>query len=378
MIPLSLYIHIPWCIQKCPYCDFNAHKKTTALPETQYYHALLQDLQQDLSHYTSIRREIHSIFFGGGTPSLLSGAFYYNLLQAIEKCIPFKQNIEITLEANPGTLESNRFTEYRQAGINRLSIGVQSFNTQHLQTLGRIHNDKQAHHAISTAYGSGFNNINLDIMYGLPNQIVIESLHDLQTAIDYQVQHISWYQLTLEPNTIFYKYKPILPTDDICAAIETQGLTLLKQHHYDRYEISAFCKFQQKSQHNLNYWLFGDYYGIGAGAHGKLTFLPNYQIIRTQKYRQPKDYLNMNNNYITSTKTLTTDTIIFEFMLNTSRLHQKINFDLFTQQTGLNHQLLLPELQQAHSLGLINLTTTDWQITDFGRCFTNNLQELFL
>ncbi|RUR17620.1 radical SAM family heme chaperone HemW [Legionella sp. km535] len=374
MRPLSLYIHIPWCIRKCPYCDFNSHKSPDALPELQYVRALIEDLQSDLTQFPV--REITSIFIGGGTPSLFSAEAYNILFTQLKQLLPFAPDIEITMEANPGSVEQQRFTEYRQTGINRLSLGIQSFNPVHLKALGRIHDEHQAHTAIIAARAAGFDNLNLDIMHGLPNQSVEQGLADLTTALSHQPEHLSWYQLTIEPNTVFYKVKPPLPSEDDAFLLEEQGLNLLGESGYSRYEISAFSQSGRQARHNLNYWLFGDYLGIGAGAHGKITTA--HSIQRTRKHRQPKDYLNPDKPYLAHSEKVKDDDLLFEFMLNTTRLEQPIPLDLFNQTTGLNLNRLLPKLKIAQDKNLIVLTNDYWQVSPLGRRFTNNLQALFL
>lgn len=378
MIPTSLYIHIPWCIKKCPYCDFNSHQQQDAsLPEKDYLQALLNDFTSDIAQWP--RERLHTIFIGGGTPSLLSGEFYVQLLAAIAEHIPFDPQIEITMEANPGNVEQKRFQAYRQAGINRLSIGIQSFDRAYLQRLGRIHDDKQAHRAIETARDAGFDNINLDIMYNLPEQTVAAGLHDLQQAISYQPEHLSWYEFTIEPNTYFFKHPPQLPVESTCEAIEEQGRALLKDAGMHRYEISAYARSQQLiSQHNMNYWLFGDYYGIGAGAHGKLTQTNCASILRTQKHRQPRDYLDPNKPFLTTQTEISPDDRIFEFILNTSRLEQSIPYTLFLERTGLPLSYLESPLQTAAQKGLVICEKDSWKVTALGRKFTNDLQSLFL
>jgi len=376
MLPLSLYIHIPWCVRKCPYCDFNSHKSPEVLPEEDYVQALIADLKHDVQHEPS--RTLQSIFIGGGTPSLFSARAYETLFHGIRALIPFAHDIEITLEANPGTVEQFRFNDYRQLGINRLSIGIQSFNPAHLRALGRIHDDQQAHRAIAAARNAGFDNINIDIMHGLPKQTTEEGLADLQTALEHQPEHLSWYQLTIEPNTVFYKKRPTLPSEDDSCALEDAGLALLEKHRYKRYEISAFCKNEQSARHNLNYWRFGDYYGIGAGAHGKLTSADGTGIHRTRKHRQPTDYLNADKPFLSATHAVSPKELVFEFMLNTTRLQEPIPHVLFVARTGLPIDALLPGLNQAQSKGLIVMTDTHWQVTPFGRRYTNNLQALFL
>mgnify|MGYP000520553300 CR=1 FL=1 len=378
MFPTSLYIHVPWCIKKCPYCDFNSHQQQDAsLPETTYLNALLEDFTQDVAQWP--RQTLHTIFIGGGTPSLLSGEFYFRLLEAIAKQVPFNPQIEITMEANPGTVEQKRFKEYRQAGINRLSLGIQSFDPTHLQRLGRIHDEKQAHRAIETAREAGFSNINVDIMYNLPEQTVAAGLNDLNQALAYQPEHLSWYEFTIEPNTYFFKHPPKLPIESTCEAIEEQGRALLQDFGMHRYEISAYARSKQhQSQHNMNYWLFGDYYGIGAGAHGKLTGSNFTQILRTQKHRQPRDYLDPHKQFLTTQTNISKDDRIFEFVLNSSRLEQSIPYTLFTERTGLPIIYLEKPLQIAEQKGLVICEQDSWAVTTLGRKFTNDLQSLFL
>lgn len=373
MIPLSLYIHIPWCIRKCPYCDFNSHQLTKELPEKAYINALIKDLRNDLERFEG--REIQSIFIGGGTPSLIDGSAYDLLLCEIQQWLPLKKGIEITLEANPGTVEHHRFQDYRAVGINRLSLGIQSFHHQHLSKLGRIHDEKQAHLAIESAQKAGFTNINLDLMYGLPGQSLAEALEDLRLAISHQPQHLSWYQLTLEPNTVFYKQRPVLPPDDAIAAFEEQGLDLLQSKGFNRYEISAFSLPGFASAHNLNYWLFGDYLGIGAGAHGKLT---TDKVYRTQKYRQPKEYLDESKHYLSKIHAVEHADLLFELMLNATRLEQAIPYTLFSERAGLGLLEVQHQLQQAEEQGLLVLGKSSWKVTPLGRRFTNDLQALFL
>jgi len=374
MLPLSLYIHIPWCIRKCPYCDFNSHKSPETLPELDYVQALIADLETDLQRFPA--REINTIFIGGGTPSLFSAQAFDKLFIGLKKLLPFAPDIEITMEANPGTVEQQRFTDYRQLGINRLSLGIQSFNPIHLKALGRIHDDKQAHRAIEAARNAGFDNLNLDIMHGLPKQTVDEGLADLAAALAHQPEHLSWYQLTIEPNTVFYKENPPLPSEDDAYLIEENGFTLLEAAGFTRYEISAFAKPNKQARHNLNYWLFGDYLGIGAGAHGKYTH--NGHVHRTHKHRQPKEYLNAQKHFLAGEEVIASDELLFEFMLNATRLEQVISLDWFTQTTGLAQTVLMQSLKIAEQKQLISLTDTHWQVTPLGRRFTNDLQGIFL
>lgn len=376
IVATSLYIHIPWCIRKCPYCDFNSHKSPDHLPEESYVKALVADFKADLSLFSA--RQITSIFIGGGTPSLFSADAYESLFAQLRQLVPFAENLEITLEANPGTIEQQRFNDYRQLGINRLSLGIQSFNATHLKILGRIHDDKQAHKAIETARLAGFDNINIDIMHGLPEQSFKQGLEDLNIALAHQPEHLSWYQLTIEPNTLFYKQRPVLPNEDEASLLEEQGLAILAAKGYKRYEISAFCKPGKPSLHNLNYWLFGDYYGIGAGAHGKITMTETGEIYRTRKNRQPSVYLDPEKPFLAEKEQLSEASLLFEFMLNTTRLEQDLPKSLFNERTGLSFDHLQPLLAKAEQKGLLALKADSWQITALGRRFTNNLQALFL
>jgi putative oxygen-independent coproporphyrinogen III oxidase len=376
MPPTSLYIHMPWCIKKCPYCDFNSHKSPEHLPEAAYINALLEDFELDLARFGP--REISSVFIGGGTPSLFSGDSYQRLFSRLSDLVTFGKQIEITLEANPGTAEQARFEAYREIGINRLSLGIQSFHDPALKKLGRIHGSSEAKNAINMARLAGFDRINIDLMYGIPNQTLQLGLDDLQQALAFEVTHLSWYQFTLEPNTYFHKYPPVLPEENILEDIEEQGKHLLHTAGFQRYEISAFQRHDQASQHNLNYWTFGDYFGIGAGAHGKLTDFTTQSITRTQKHRLPKSYLDAGLPYQCETKVLSQHDMIFEFMLNATRLEERIPFILFTERTGLPLTMLLPILIKAKSAGWIELDENTWSVTSLGRRYTNDLQLLFL
>lgn len=372
----SLYIHIPWCIRKCPYCDFNAHKRPDVINERQYVEHLIQDFEQDILQFGT--RSISSIFIGGGTPSLFSAQAYQQLFENLNRINPLSNTIEITMEANPGTAEQIKFAGYRSAGINRLSLGIQSFNAEHLKKLGRVHDDHQAHKAIQVARDAGFDNINLDIMHGLPQQTAAQGIEDLEIALAYQPEHLSWYQLTLEPNTAFYKYPPNIPNEDTLYELETSGLKLLQHKQFKRYEISAYCRSDLISQHNQNYWTFGDYFGIGAGAHGKISSLNFETITRTQKRRQPAAYQNPSKQYTCKRQCLTPKDIRFEYMLNTTRLEQTHRMDHFKQQTGQPIEQLLPTLLLAANKGFIELENTHWRVSERGRKFSNELQEMFL
>ncbi len=376
MVPQSLYIHIPWCIKKCPYCDFNSHQRTNEIPEQEYIDALLFDLKSDIAKIND--NTIQSIFIGGGTPSLFSAKSFEYLFSGLQKWLHFPPNVEITLEANPGTFEQKKFADYRALGINRLSLGIQSFNAAHLKKLGRIHDEKDAKLAIREAQKAGFDNINLDLMYGLSKQTLEEAMTDLNTALSFETSHLSWYQLTIEPNTVFYKTKPDLPKEDDIELIENEGYRRLNEHGFERYEISAFSQKNKACKHNLNYWLFGDYIGIGAGAHGKRTDLKNKTITRTQKHKQPAHYLNKASSFLVSEKETSAQDTLFEFMLNSSRLEQPIELKLFKERTFLDIEQILPYLSKAQALGLIELNSEHWQVTPLGRRFTNDLQLLFL
>lgn len=374
-IPLSLYIHLPWCVRKCPYCDFNSHALHKTLPEADYVAALAADLAQDMP--LTNKRTLTSIFFGGGTPSLFSGAAIADILKNVKHQLAFSDTIEITLEANPGTVEQQRFHDYATAGVNRLSIGIQSFSPEKLKVLGRIHSGADAKQAVATARTAGFTNFNIDLMYGLPEQTVAEALDDLQQAIALEPTHISWYQLTLEPNTLFYAKPPSLPDEEIIWEMQQAGVSLLAKHGYQQYEISAYAQPGKQAQHNLNYWLFGDYAGIGAGAHSKLTQTSG-EIIRQWKLKNPKDYLTLDKKFIGKQNIVSPQELPFEFMLNALRLNQTIRFDLFEQRTGLERAVIMPALNRLADKELLVITAEDFQKTALGQQFLNNLTEEFL
>lgn len=372
--PLSLYIHMPWCIRKCPYCDFNSHAVSGEIPERQYITALLEDFFQSERYIYD--RPLQSIFFGGGTPSLFSAASLEQLLNGIAQRVSFVDGIEITLEANPGTLEAKRFVDYRTIGINRLSIGVQSFDDAQLKKLGRIHDATAAHRAIESAIQSGFTNFNLDLMYGLPDQTVEQAIKDLEAALTWTPPHLSWYQLTIEPNTFFYKHPPHIPDDPIIADMDEAGRRELTAGGLTRYEISAYSQPGRESRHNLNYWLFGDYLGIGAGAHGKLS-APGGPF-RTQKMRQPSDYLDQRKAFLAKHTDVSLADLPLEFMLNATRLTQPISYELFQARTTLSSSSLFPMLEIAADRGLVTLSPTGFQVTPKGHQYLNDLQALFL
>jgi putative oxygen-independent coproporphyrinogen III oxidase len=371
MIPISLYLHFPWCIKKCPYCDFNSHAVDGDIPQQQYFQALVADF--DMSVPLLHGRKLTSIFIGGGTPSLMDPKYLADFLNHIRKfCAP---NIEITLEANPGSFDSAKFKDFLAAGINRLSIGVQSFNDEHLSKIGRIHDGAQAITALETAKKIGFTNINLDLMYALPEQTLVQAQQDLSHAIALETSHLSYYQLTLEPNTYFYHHRPPLPNNDLCGDMEQQGQALLEQAHLQQYEISAYARIP--CMHNLNYWQFGDYLGVGAGAHGKIT--QGKHIIRTIKAKQPKSYMqDTTNNVAAKLKTLNEQDIIFEFMLNALRLSQGFSLDLFTQRTLLPISLISEKIEQAVKQQLLQKVDNHITTTKLGKRFLNDLQLMFL
>ncbi|MFZ0218688.1 MAG: radical SAM family heme chaperone HemW [Candidatus Aquirickettsiella sp.] len=374
--PLSVYIHFPWCIRKCPYCDFNSHTVLTELPEKKYINTLLLDLEQDLDKLSS--RPIISIFMGGGTPSLFSPEALNYLLVELAKRLEFSDAIEITLEANPGTVEYQRFYGYRKAGINRLSLGIQSFSTKKLKNLGRIHDGDEAVKAVLAAKTAGFTNINLDLMHGLPKQSVIEGLEDLQIAFSLKPTHISWYQLTIEANTEFYHRPPQLPLEETMDKLQKQGEEIFRQHAYKQYEISAFSKDGYHCIHNQNYWQFGDYIGIGAGAHSKITDNEKMVIRRAWKQKNPKAYLAQRHSFLAEEKFILAKDLPFEFMLNALRLYQKIPSELFQQRTGLDFSCIEPILQQAQQQGLLSYDAFAIETTELGKRFYNNLLSLFI
>lgn len=367
---------MPWCIRKCPYCDFNSHaiKQDSGIPEQEYIDALLSDFQEELAKVQG--RIINTIFIGGGTPSLLSAKNYQRLLYELHKQVPFADDIEITLEVNPGTYEHGRFQEYFDAGINRLSLGVQSFQDEKLQTLGRVHSAKEAIYAIKSIKTTGFTNINIDLMHGLPAQSKDDALYDLQTAIALKPSHISWYQLTIEPNTVFYTKPPILPEDDALWAIQEAGQILLQEKGYHQYEVSAYSQNNRQAHHNLNYWQFGDYIGIGAGAHGKWSCLTNGMVYRNWKTRVPSDYLSKEKPFQAGSKILDSAELPLEFMMNALRLHQGVPAALYSQRTGLPLSTIEEPWHAARKKGLM-IEGGRLETSDRGRLFLNDLLGLF-
>lgn len=375
--PLALYVHVPWCLRKCPYCDFNSHAvdATQDLPTDAYLDALCADLESVLPQAWG--RPVGSVFIGGGTPSLLSGEAVARLLSDLRARLPLAADCEITLEANPGSFEAGRYARYRDAGVNRLSIGVQSFDDRMLAALGRVHDGAQARRAIEAAQRS-FDNFNLDLMIGLPGQTAAMAAGDIETALAFAPPHLSAYQLTLEPNTVFHKYPPALPDEDTLAAIQEAVETRLQARGYEHYEVSAWCRPGRGARHNLNYWTFGDYLGIGAGAHGKLTLAD--AVLRTERFKLPASYLEnaARGRFLAGERRLADADLVFEFMLNVLRLPGGVAPALFGERTGLDAALLEPGLAAARRRGLLEDDPLRIRPTGLGMRFLNDLQEVFL
>lgn len=371
--PLSLYIHFPWCVRKCPYCDFNSHTLRQDLPEALYIQALQTELKGYLPSLEY--RPFISVFMGGGTPSLFSGEAIQTLMDTLQDVLA--PHCEVTLEANPGTVEQQRFQQYHEAGVNRLSIGVQSFQAVFLQGLGRIHNGDEACRAIETAQQVGFNNINIDLMHGLPEQRWKQAENDLTTALAFHPTHLSWYQLTLEPNTAFYHAPPTLPDESTLHEIQTQGHELLTHHGFQHYEVSAYSTPQQHCIHNENYWTFGDYLGIGAGAHSKITH-SNGHIERFWNVKHPKQYLAKDTPTVGEKKILTSKEIPFEFMLNALRLQRPIAYDLFVERTGLSMDTVKGILHQLEQEQCLTQNEKTFALTALGHRFLDDVVGRFL
>ena len=376
-VPLSLYIHMPWCVRKCPYCDFNSHAvpdgKLSLDLEQEYLQALVEDFKTQIDFAQS--RKIHSVFIGGGTPSLISAKGYQWLFSQLKSYLAFEEGCEITLEANPGTVEHDPFAGYLEAGINRLSIGVQSFNTDHLQKLGRIHSNNDAISAIQLAKEAGFQRINVDLMHGLPEQTLEQALLDLKLAVENGATHISWYQLTIEPNTVFFRTQPILPVDDVLETIQEQGEAYLQANGFINYEVSAWRK-EKPSAHNLNYWQFGDYLAIGAGAHGKVTQPDG--VYRFQKTRLPKDYLAKVPAEHVQYHRIENDEMPFEFMMNALRLNEGVHADLYQQRTGLELSTLDKAVNALRARKLMVDDQNRLACTEQGHVFLNSVLEAFI
>jgi len=373
--PLAAYVHIPWCVRKCPYCDFNSHAAGPELPEEAYVDALLADLQADLPRVHG--RRLVSVFFGGGTPSLFSPRALGRILEALERHVGFADDVEITLEANPGTFEQAKFRDYRGLGINRLSIGVQSFQEAKLKALGRIHDGGEAIRAADMARAAGFDNFNLDLMHGLPDQTIEDALADLRTAIAQGPTHLSWYQLTLEPNTVFWSQPPELPEDDTLWDIQEAGQALLAERGYGQYEISAYAQPGRRARHNLNYWTFGDFLGLGAGAHAKLSDADG-RIQRLWKTRLPKDYLAADKPFLAGERLLDAGELPFEFLMNALRLTEGVPTELFGERTGLPLAVLAEGRRDAEARGLLIDDPGRLAASARGQLFLNDLLQRFL
>ncbi|WP_334189877.1 radical SAM family heme chaperone HemW [Noviherbaspirillum sp.] len=373
--PLSLYVHFPWCVRKCPYCDFNSHEARDGFPEKEYLDALRTDLEAALPLIWG--RKIYTIFIGGGTPSLMSAAGLDRLLSDIRTLLPLDGRAEITMEANPGTFEMEKFRSYRASGINRLSIGIQSFNPHHLQALGRIHDGDEARRAVDIAHAA-FDNFNLDLMYALPSQTLDEAAQDVATAIGFAPPHLSLYHLTLEPNTYFAKYPPTVPDDDLSAEMQDMIQDRTAAAGYGHYEVSAYAQAGRQARHNLNYWQFGDYLGIGAGAHSKLSF--PHRIIRQMRYKQPKAYLEntVKGSPVQEEFEIERGELGFEFMLNALRLNDGFEVNLFAERTGMAINAIGQALDQAERKGLLYRDHRIIRPTELGRRFLNDLQQMFL
>ncbi|MGB7478934.1 MAG: radical SAM family heme chaperone HemW, partial [Burkholderiaceae bacterium] len=373
--PLSLYVHFPWCVRKCPYCDFNSHEVQGSFPEDEYLDALRADLESALPLIWG--RPVYTVFIGGGTPSLLSAAGVDRLLSDLRTLLPLDGAAEITLEANPGTFEAEKFKSYRTSGINRLSIGIQSFDSQRLHALGRIHDGAEARRAVEIAQAH-FDNFNLDLMYALPSQTLEQAREDLETALGFTPPHLSLYHLTLEPNTYFAKYPPPLPDDDASAEMQEMIEERTAAAGYHHYEVSAYAQTGRQGRHNVNYWRFGDYLGIGAGAHSKISF--PHRIVRQVRYKQPRAYLDhmRNGTQILEQAEIGRADLGFEFMLNALRLTGGFEANLFAQRTGLAISTIEKQLDQAEAKGLLRRNHRTIAPTELGRRFLNDLQQLFL
>ncbi|MFZ6755949.1 radical SAM family heme chaperone HemW [Undibacterium sp. Ji50W] len=373
--PLSLYIHFPWCVKKCPYCDFNSHEVRSSFDEQAYLDALRADLEMALPLIWG--RKIYTVFIGGGTPSLMSAAGLDRLLSDVRTLLPLDGAAEITMEANPGTFEAEKFRSYRQSGINRLSVGIQSFNSRHLAALGRIHDGDEARRAIDIARAN-FDNFNLDLMFALPGQTLEEVRQDVETAIAFAPPHLSLYHLTLEPNTYFAKYPPAIPDDDLSAEMQDLIHANMAAAGYGNYEVSAYAKTKRESRHNLNYWNFGDYLGIGAGAHSKLSF--PHRVVRQARYKQPKAYMDAvaSGNAVQEAAEIQPDEMGFEFMLNALRLQGGFNVNLFQERTGMLLNTIESELLEAEKKGLLYRDHQTISPTALGKLFLNDLQQIFL
>jgi len=371
---LALYVHMPWCVRKCPYCDFNSHQLKSAHPDGSYIDALIRDFDIEAPRLDD--RMIDTVFFGGGTPSLFAPEDFARLLDALRQRIAFAPDVEITMEANPGTIERGRFSGYAAAGINRVSLGAQTFDPRALERLGRIHSAEDTHRAVAELRAAKLDNFNLDLMYALPEQSLQEALNDVSIACSLAPSHISYYQLTLEPGTVFHSRPPPLPDEDAAWQIQCAGQKLLAAAGYLQYEVSAYAREGARCRHNLNYWLFGDYLGIGAGAHGKLSLSKPAQILRTVKPKQPREYLAQ--GAVGESTYIAVKDLPFEFMLNALRLNEGFTNDCYQERTGLALQSVGENLSRAKKRGLVVERPDGWQPSELGRRFLNDLQASFL
>ena len=381
--PLALYVHMPWCVRKCPYCDFNSHVAPEVIPQRQYVDALIEDLAIDAG--AAQGRALVSIFFGGGTPSLFAPDEVGRFLEATRALVPFAPDIEVTLEANPGTIEHGRFSGYRDAGINRVSLGAQTFDPDHLRTLGRIHGSGDIAKAVEEVRSAGLENFNLDLMYGLPAQTLQQALADLDAALAFEPAHISHYQLTLEPGTVFYHRPPPLPDSDAIWQMQLDCQARLASHGYEHYEVSAYARAGRRSRHNLNYWQFGDYIGVGAGAHGKLTWLASEErarlaVVRSARVKQPREFLRRAAaDRISDRFQVATEELPFEYMLNVLRLTDDFGEGEFVARTGLAFASIACAIDEAQRKRLLEREASGrWRVTELGQRFLNDLQALFL
>jgi putative oxygen-independent coproporphyrinogen III oxidase len=376
---LALYVHMPWCVRKCPYCDFNSHQLKSGQPDATYIDALIRDFDIEAPRVKG--RRVDSVFFGGGTPSLFQPEEFARLIRALKERIDFAEDVEITMEANPGTVERGRFSGYAGAGVNRVSLGAQSFDARALKVLGRIHSADDTHRAVEEIKTAGLKNFNLDLMYALPGQTLEEALDDVRVASSLQPTHISYYQLTLEPGTVFHARPPVLPDEEAAWQIQLAGQTMLAEAGYAQYEVSAYAKDGARCRHNLNYWLFGDYVGIGAGAHGKVSLELPHKILRTVKPKQPREYQDRIERATLSVGDgayVSREDLPFEFMLNALRLNDGFHGADYEARTGLGLEFLEEKLMRAQGRGLLEPKPDGWRPTELGRRFLNDLQAGFL
>jgi len=376
--PLSLYVHMPWCVRKCPYCDFNSHTAPESVPTGDYIQALVADLEQDVPLVWG--RPVHSIYFGGGTPSLFSAEHIAGFLSAVRARLDLRPDVEITLEANPGAIEHDSFNAYATAGINRVSLGVQSFDDDMLKRIGRIHGRDEIEQSLQSLTAAGINNFNIDLMYALPGQNPAQSRRDIELAINTNPAHISFYQLTIEPNTAFAKQPPKLPAEDLAWEMQESGLDMLETAGYGQYEISAFAQRDRLSRHNMNYWRYGDFLAIGAGAHGKITTPVDGKVQRYIKHRHPRRYLRgqKSGDWLAERRILGSEERVFEFFLNQLRLKQGVYIDDFSERTGLSWEVVESRVQQAIDKGLLEIHKNRARPTGLGWKFVNDIQQIFL